>query len=162
MHLSQIWNACVEELRDFSRAVGKGLDITTREAWEALPPALRKDVDHPDASRWKAIAATQAGEDGLSFAAIAKLAEIQGFQPREKLKATQSRSLAQTAEDIGLAIVPDARITGRAYAWSDEVVLFQPESNTAVQQESGYRAASCMFELGMVIAVLTGQSIRKN
>lgn len=36
VHLSQIWNACVEELRDFSRTVGKGLDTATREAWEAL------------------------------------------------------------------------------------------------------------------------------
>ena len=156
VHLSQIWNACVEELRDFSRAVGKGLDTTTREAWEALPPALRKDVDHPDASHWKAIATTQAREDGFSFASISKLAEIQGFQPREKLTATQSRSLARTAEDIGLAIVPDARITGRAYAWSDEVVLFQPEGSAALQQESGYRAASCMLELGMVIAGADG------
>jgi uncharacterized tellurite resistance protein B-like protein len=156
VHLSQIWNACVEELRDFSRAVGKGLDITTREAWEALPPALRKDVDHPDASRWKAIATSQVGEDGFSFAVIAKLAEIQGFQQREKLTATQSRSLAHTAEDIGLAIVPDARITGRAYAWSDEVVLFQPEDIASVQKESGYCAASCMLELGMVIAGADG------
>jgi len=156
VHLSQIWNVCVEELRDFSRAVGKGLDITTREAWEALPPALRRDLDHPDASRWKTIATTQARENGFSFAAIAELAEIQGFQPREKLKATQSRSLAQTAEDIGLAIVPDARITGRAYAWADDVVLFQPESSAAVQQESGYRAASCLLELGMVIAAADG------
>lgn len=156
VHLSQIWNSCVEELRDFSRAVGKGLDTTTREAWEALPPALRKDVDHPDASHWKAIATTQAREDGFSFASISKLAEIQGFQPREKLTATQSRSLARTAEDIGLAIVPDARITGRAYAWSDEVVLFQPEGSAALQQEGGYRAASCMLELGMVIAGADG------
>ena len=156
VHLSQIWNACVEELRDFSRAVGKGLDATTREAWEALPPTLRKDVDHPDASRWKAIAASQVNDDGVSFAAIAKLAEIQGFQQREKLTATQSRSLAHTAEDIGLAIVPDARITGRAYAWSDEVVLFQPEGIAVVQQESGYCAASCMLELGMVIAGADG------
>jgi len=155
-HLSQIWNACVEDLRDFSRAVGKGLDTATREAWEALPPALRKDVDHPDAPHWKAIAATQAREDGFSFASIAKLAEIQGFQPREKLTATQSRSLAQTAEDIGLAIVPDARITGRAYSWSDEVVLFQPEGSAAPQKESSYRAASCMLELGMVIAAADG------
>ena len=156
VHLSQIWNACVEELRDFSRAVGKGLDTATREAWEALPLALRKDVDHPDASRWKAIAATQAREDGFSFASIAELAEIQGFQPREKLTATQSRSLAQTAEDIGLAIVPDARITGRAYNWSDEVVLFQPEGSAALQKESGYRAALCMLELGMVVAAADG------
>jgi uncharacterized tellurite resistance protein B-like protein len=157
------------------------LDTTTREAWEALPLALCKDVDHPDASRWKAIAATQAREDGFSFASIAKLAEIQGFQPREKLTATQSRSLAQTAEDIGLAIVPDARITGRAYNWSDEVALFQPEGGAAlqherfiwhsgeftmkhsqpedsvvIQQESGYRAASCLLELGMVIAAADG------
>ncbi|MDQ1261523.1 MAG: Tellurite resistance protein TerB [Euryarchaeota archaeon] len=157
VHLSQIWNTCVEELRDFSRAVGKGLDTTTREAWEALPPALRKDVDHPDAPHWKAIATTQAREDGFSFASISKLAEIQKFQSREKLTATQSRSLARTAEDIGLAIVPDARITGRAYAWSDEVVLFQQEGSAALQQESGYRAASCMLELGMVIAGADGK-----
>lgn len=157
VYLSQIWNACIDELRDFSRAVGKGLDVTTREAWEALPPALRKDVDHPDASRWKTVATTQAREDGFSFAAIAELAQIQGFQPREKLTATQSRSLARTAEDLGLAIVPDARIIGRAYAWSDEVVLFQPEGSAAMPQESGYRAASCMLELGMVIAGADGR-----
>ena len=157
VHLSQIWNGCVEELRDFSRAVGKGLDTTTREAWEALPPALRKEVDHPDASHWKAIATSHVHEDGFSFAPISKLAEIQGFQPREKMTAAQSRSLARTAEDIGLAIIPDARITGRTYAWSDEVVLFQPEEDASLAQESCYRAASCMLELGMIVAGADGK-----
>ena len=157
VHLSQIWNGCVEELRDFSRAAGKGLDTTTREAWEALPPALRKEVDHPDASHWKAIATSHVHEDGFSFAPISKLAEIQGFQPREKMTAAQSRSLARTAEDIGLAIIPDARITGRTYAWSDEVVLFQPEEDASLAQESCYRAASCMLELGMIVAGADGK-----
>ena len=43
--------------------------------------------------------------NGFSFAPISKLAEIQGFQQREKMTAAQSRSLARTAEDIGLAII---------------------------------------------------------
>lgn len=154
--LVQIWSECIEELRAYSRAVSKGADITTREAYEALPPILRKDVDHPDAPRWEAIVTMHASDDGFSLTPLANLAEIQGIKQRERLTPTQSKALAQTAEDIGLAIVPDARVTGRAYAWSDEVVLFRPEGNVAMQQESGYRAAACMLELGMVIAGADG------
>ena len=97
-----------------------------------------------------------ASDDGFSLTPLANLAEIQGIKQQEKLTPTQSRALAQTAEDIGLAIVPDARVTGRAYAWSDEVVLFRPEGNAALQQENGYHAALCILELGMVIAGADG------
>jgi uncharacterized tellurite resistance protein B-like protein len=153
----QIWSECIEELRAYSRAVSKGADITTREAYEALPPALRKDIDHPDAPRWEEVVATHASENGFSLTPLAKLAEIHGFEQREKLTPTQSKALAQTAEDIGLAIVPDSRLTGRAYAWSDEVVLFRPEGSAAPKQENGYRAAACMLELGMVVAGADGK-----
>jgi len=154
--LVRIWSECIEELRAYSRAVSKGADITTREAYEALPPILRNDVDHPDAPRWKAVVTNHANDDGYSLTPLAKLAEIQGIDQRERLTPTQSKALAQTAEDIGLAIVPDTRLTGRVYAWSDEVVLFRPECNAALQQESGYQAALCMLELGMVIAGADG------
>lgn len=154
--LVQIWSECIEELRAYSRAISKGADITTRDAYEALPPMLRKDVDHPDALHWEAIATTHASGDGFSLTPLAKLAEIQGFEQRGRLTPTQSKALAQTAEDIGLAIVPDARLSGRAYAWSDEVILFRPEGNAALQHENGYRAAACMLELGMVIAGADG------
>lgn len=155
--LVQIWSECIEELRAYSRAVSRGTDITTREAYEALPPALRKDVDHPDAPRWEEVVAMHASENGFSLTPLAKLAKIQGFEQREKLTPTQSKALAQTAEDIGLAIVPDSRLTGRAYAWSDEVVLFRPEGSAALKQENGYRAAACMLELGMVVAGADGK-----
>lgn len=150
--LVQIWNLCIEELRAYSRAVGKGVDVTTREAWEALPPALRKEADHPDAPQWEEVLTTHVHGDGFSIAPLAKLAEIQGCDPRERLTAAQSRALARTAEDIGLAIVPDARITGRVYAWLDEVVLFRQDGGASMQRDSGYLAAACMLELGMVIA----------
>lgn len=154
--LIQIWSECIVELRAYSRAVSKGADITTREAYEALPSILRKDVDHPDAPRWEEVVARHAGEDGFSLTPLAELAEIQKFERRERLTITQSKALAQTVEDIGFAIVPDARLTGRAYSWSDEVVLFRPEGNAPLQKESGYRAAACMLELGMVIAGADG------
>lgn len=156
VQLVQIWNTCVEELRGYSRVVGKGVDITTREAWEALPPALRKDVDHPDAPLWDAVVTKHAHDDGFSLAPLAKFAEIQGFEQRERLTPTQSRALAQTAEDLGFAIAPDARITGRGYAWTAEVVLFRQGGGAAMQRKSGYLAAACMLELGMVIAGADG------
>lgn len=152
----QIWNLCIEELRGYSRVISNGVNTTTRQAWEALPPELRKDMDHPDAAHWEEVVTTHAREDGFSLTPLSKLAEIQGFEQRERLTPAQSRALSQTAEDIGLAIVPDARITGRAYAWSDEVVIFRPETDADLQQESGYRAAACMLELGMVIAGADG------
>ncbi|OPZ86982.1 MAG: Tellurite resistance protein TerB [bacterium ADurb.Bin429] len=153
----QIWAECIEELRSYSRVLGKGADITTREAYEALPPALRKDVDHPDAPQWQSMASAHAREDGLSLIPISILAQIQGIEEREKLTPTQSQTLACTAEDIGFAIVPDIRNTGRPYAWSDKVFLFHPEGHPAVRKESGYHAAACMLELGMTIAGADGK-----
>jgi len=154
--LIQIWAECIEELRSYSRVLGKGADITTREAYEALPPALRKDVDHPDAPQWQSMASAHASEDGLSLIPLNILAQIQGIEEREKLTPTQSQSLAHTAEDIGFAIVPDARNTGRPYAWSDKVFLFHPEGHPTVRKDSGYHAAACMLELGMTIAGADG------
>ena len=154
--LIQIWGECIEELRAYSRAIGKGADATTREAFEALPPALRKNIDHPDAPRWEEIVTTYADDSGFSLIPVAKIAEIHGFEHQDKLTLTQSKALARTAEDIGLAIVPDARVTGRVYAWSDEIVLFRQDGITDSKPENGYRAAVCLLELGMIIVGTDG------
>ncbi len=56
---------------------------------------------------------------------------------------------------MGLAVEPDPRITGRAYAW-DEVVSVFPFAESTVDQSDAYQAASVLLELGVAIAAADG------
>ena len=46
--LVAIWSSCIEELRPLSRVLAKGIEVDSREAFEALPDELKAKVEHPD------------------------------------------------------------------------------------------------------------------
>jgi uncharacterized tellurite resistance protein B-like protein len=154
--LADLWNRCIEELKPASRAVGKGLSITTREAFEALPVALRAEADHPDKERWDALVSDHTAEDGYALVGVAKLAPLHGLGSVTKLTVKQSQALATTAEQVGLVIEPDARLTRRSYGWEDVVALLRPEEGQSIAVDSRYLAASLMLELGLYVAAADG------
>ena len=154
--LVTIWAECVNELKVYSKVLGKGANATTREAFEALPKILLNGADHPDKTAWETLVATHKREDGFSLIPTCQIAAIQSISEREKLTLVQSQALAKTAEMIGYAIVPDTRITGRVYSWSDNVILFRSDSITSIDKDSIYPAAAYLLELGMLIAGADG------
>ena len=114
--LIEIWTGCIEDLKPLSRAMARGAEVLTREAYEALPDDLKPGVEHPDKPDWDRIAAENAREDGAVLVAVGHLATIHGLPQRAKLTSRQSESIARTAHHVGLEIEPDARVTNRPTA----------------------------------------------
>jgi uncharacterized tellurite resistance protein B-like protein len=154
--LVEIWQECIEELRSFARKANSLSDAPSREAFEALPEALRADSDHPDREKWEAIAAEYVDEQGYCLVPINRLAAAQDIECRSKLTAKQSQAIATTAQFVGFCMEPDARVTGRNYGWDDKVALFRPQEKPGVPDGNRYKAAAVMLELGMAIAAADG------
>jgi uncharacterized tellurite resistance protein B-like protein len=154
--LLTIWSSCIEKLQPLNRVVAKGIHISTREAFEALPEDLRATVDHPDKGKWDRLAADHTDKDGWALVEVSKLATIHGLEERAKLTCKHSQALAQTAQYVGLLIEPDARLTNRPYSWEDVVSLLRPEGEPGPAADSRYLAASLMLELGIYIAASDG------
>lgn len=155
--LVQIWTECIEELRPLSREVAKGTKAGTREVYHALPEVLKAEADHPDKEKWEKVIADHAKENGVALLNISKLNKIQGFEPRPKLTFKQSEDLSVTANEVGFLLVPDARITCRAYGWDDIVAVIRPIDKTSLPKDDAYHSASLMLELGVAIASADGK-----
>ena len=154
--LVAIWSSCIEELRPVSRILSKGIEVESREAFEALPDELKATVEHPEKRKWDTLVSENSREDGYVLVELSKLAILYGLEARPKLTPTQSRALAQTAEYVGLAIEPDARLTHRPYSWEDVVSLLHRDEGAGLPADSRYLAAALMLELGTYIAAADG------
>jgi uncharacterized tellurite resistance protein B-like protein len=154
--LVDIWNETIDELKPLSRKLAKGIEVNTREAYDALPEQLRAELDHPDKSRWDAVVAARIVKEGLALLQSGDLAAINGIAPQPRLTLKQSTELAQTANYVGYMLVPDARVTGSAYGWSDLVGLVRPQSNPVVSADPSFRSATMMLQIGMAMAASDG------
>lgn len=155
--LIEIWTACIEELKPLSRKLAKGVDVNTREAYNALPESLRAEVDHPDKPRWDMVVNGHIVKDGLALLQVSDIAAIGGLTPQARLTAKQSAELAETANHAGYVLVPDFRITGLAYKWGDVVGLFRPQGKPTLLADDSYRPAARMLELGVAMAAADGK-----
>ena len=154
--LVAIWSSCIEELRPVSRVLAKGIEVDSREAFEALPEELQGDGRTSRQAKMGPLVSEHSREDGYALVEVSKLATLHGLEARPKLTPTQSQALAQTAEYVGLVIEPDARLTNRPYGWDDVVSLLRREEGPCLPADSRYLAASLMLELGVYIAAADG------
>jgi len=154
--LVDLWEECIEELKPLSREIGKGRDMLTRQAYQALPEALKAEVDHPDRDKWESFVAANTNESSIVITTVGDLAPLCGFEQRAKLTTSQSEEMASTAGDVGFVLVPDPRVTGRAYKWDEMIALFRPEGRPDVPLDKKYRAAVLMLEMGMAVAAADG------
>ena len=154
--LVAIWLSCIEDFKPLGRVLAKGIAIDRREEYKALPDELKASMKHPDQERWDQLLTRQIGDDGCAVVKVASLAALQGVAERARLTRSQSEALAQTAQFVGLVIEPDARLTGRPYAWEDAVSLLRDDDDALLPEHSRYLAASLMLELGIYIAAADG------
>lgn len=155
--LIEIWTACIEELKPLSRKLAKGIDVNTREAYNALPESLKAEVDHPDKPQWDTVVNGHIVKDGLALLQVSDIAAIGGQTPQARLTAKQSAELAEAANHVGYVLVPDFRITGLAYKWGDVVGLFRPQGKPTLPADDSYRPAARMLELGVAMAAADGK-----
>jgi uncharacterized tellurite resistance protein B-like protein len=156
--LADLWNECIEELRPLSRQVGKGVAVTSRAAYDALPEALQAVTEHPDAARWQALAARHRREGSALLVPVGELAPLLGLAAGIKLTAKQGQELTATAQHCGFALEPDARFTRRAYGPDDLLALYRDEPGEIARSGEGvYAAAALILELGLAMAAADGQ-----
>lgn len=154
--LVEIWTECIDELKPLARKVGKGMDVDTREAFEALPDDLRKELDHPDHDKWEHLAQANMREDGVVLLSVSDLAKLKEIGKRDRLTKKQGESIAETAEYIGYVIEPDIRLTNRTYKWDDKVCLLRPDIPDKILDCPRYLGSAIILELGMAIAAADG------
>ena len=157
LSLVDIWNQCIEDLKPLSRALSKGNAVFSREAFEKLPDELKGEVDHPDKDAWEKLLQQKAAADKTLLLPVAEMAQIQGLEEKPKLTIAQSINLADTAQYMGLSIVPDAKETKRAYTWNETVTLLRPAIKLSPEEQKHYHAARVMLELGVMMAQADGE-----
>lgn len=155
--LVEIWGECIEELKPLSREVGRGKDVDTREAYQALPDALKAEADHPDKHLWEQFVCEHTGEDNLLLTTISEVAPLCGFIEPKNLTKKQSEDLVATANDVGFILVPDSRIVNRSYKWDELVALFRPDTKPGLPGDQDYRAAAILLEMGLAVAASDGE-----
>jgi uncharacterized tellurite resistance protein B-like protein len=155
--LAKIWNDCIDELRDYDRASKRvEKSALTAETYEALPVELRTG-DHPELEIWQRIIDEFMDEGGWPVMPVSKLAEIKQLPARAKLTKKQCERFLATADSIGVAIEPDARITSRVYQWDEAVVVFQEEGVHPTEPELiAYKSAAIVLALGITVARADG------
>lgn len=153
--LSDIWNQAIEELREYDRAHkrAKG-NLLTAEMYEALPEHLRQG-EHPHFEQWCQLLDRSVTEDGWTIITVGDFASLEGISERSKLTKKQSLQLAEAASQLGFALEPDPRITGKVYHWDQCLSVF-PATEELSQNVASYHAAAVLLELGVGIAASDG------
>jgi uncharacterized tellurite resistance protein B-like protein len=155
--LSAIWNACIEDLRRLSSVVGKeGAEVLSPTAWEAMPPEVRAGVEHPLTDAICRLVDECTDDQGRTLMPASRLAAVAGFEAPTRLTLAQSRKICEAAEHVGYGIVPDARLTGRAYRADETVGAFLRTMEERADPQR-WNAAACMLRLGFGIAGADGQ-----
>lgn len=157
--LLQLWAEGIEQLRDYDRLHPEPdaaeAEPMTAAMYEALPPELRRG-EHPESDAWHALLDAFADDQRRAIVPVSALARIKNLPPRHRLTLEESRALPTTADAIGLAIEPDARLTGERYEWSERVAVF-PLGEPPSEDPAPYRAAAAMLRLGFVVAGADGR-----
>jgi tellurite resistance protein len=128
--LPKIWNACIDDLSGYSRALRSGRTGSgaALARWQALPPELQKVEDHPLRSGLDALLAAAPKDGDYTFVPIAALASLAEIPERAKLTAAQSRQIVELVNGLGWELAPDPGITGLPLAWNQEITLFRSSS----------------------------------
>jgi uncharacterized tellurite resistance protein B-like protein len=153
--LSELWNACVEELKKLSSLRAKTeTPALTVTAWEATPVELRAGLDHPNTDALYALVNELVDQTGIARIPANRVAAALGFAS-EKLTPSKSRKLCTIASDIGYCIEPDANLMGKGYRNDESLAVFLKTSEQSASP-TRYRAAACMLSFGLSVAYADG------
>ena len=150
-----IWSDCIEELKPASRKISKGEQELTAQAYQLLPDLLKREINHPDKSKWDDIFTKSYQEGEPTLISISSLTNLIHIEKRVRLTPAQSKFLFSTARDIGYILIPDPRITGTPYRWNDNVAMY-PLPNKGIFTSESYPTVAFILELGMSIGLADG------
>ena len=159
--LIDIWTECISELKATSSKVAKGLDLSSREAYEVLPPELKAQYDHPDKPEWQRMIAQQGRDDGIAVVPVFQLARMRDIEERPKLTLKQSLDIANGAQDAGFLLSPDPWTIQRPYFWKELVAVVPSNGEEDPESDNFFHAAALMLELGIGMAAADGKIERE-
>ncbi|CAM2192096.1 Tellurite resistance protein TerB [Paraburkholderia kururiensis] len=151
--IQQLVNECSDSLDGYSRFLGRNPD-----AIGSLESALMLPVDlWPESARHalNSLVATVANAPTvMTFSDLFDRFKASGNITRDKLTA-----LARVLGESGVAVEPDARITGRAAKGAEFVALYAtPPSNSVNPIDENYLSIALMVDLAASIAMADGNA----
>lgn len=151
--LSKLWNECYTDLRPYGSLVNKarqsGVSADPALCWEALPALLRKG-NHPCQAVISETIDPLIARQQFVVVAISQLATLAKIPTRDRYSGEQSARVARLVEYCGYALEPDTRITGKAYAAEETVILYKASEEEI--DVNRYNAACLMLKLGLLAA----------
>ena len=127
--LPKIWNACIDELSGFSRAIhqigksGGTEGASLLKAYLALPHDVRSSHLHPLLEKMNQLLQASPKETTRFFVPVRALADLIGLPDRPTFTAAQSTTIAELVESMGYGIAPDPRLLALPLAGSQEVAV---------------------------------------
>lgn len=124
--LEKIWDECIEELTPLSRTLARGPDISAREAYKKLPKILQATTVHPDKEKWDEILKASIKKGEFNIIKMGSVMEALDMPiSNVKISKKDCISIVENAEEIGLASVPDVRLTSNTCNFDDYICFFK-------------------------------------
>ncbi|MFA6132801.1 MAG: TerB N-terminal domain-containing protein [Phycisphaerae bacterium] len=154
--LSDMWNACILDLKKLSTVVNKQSDETlTAERWEVMPQELRAEIDHPLTDAVCRLVEECTNSEGITLITVSKLASLLEYGQKDLLTKPESDRICTTLEYVGYCVEPDSQLTGRAYRTGNTVTAFLNTSDSTTDPQR-HRVASVMLRFGISVAAADG------
>ncbi len=155
--LAAIWDSCVEDLSQYSRAKLKASgDGRSLKAHMSLPEELRTPNSHPYAEKWNSILERNGFDEGIALIGVQEVAEMLNLPVREKWTSGQCREIAQAIQSLGFCVEPDVRYGADAYVRSQTIGVFKPAGTQVHDPSSACLGASALLQLCVLIAAADG------
>jgi len=142
--MAKIWGQCIEDLKPYSRKVGKA---TGNDLFLLLPKELKELYGHPLTNTFNDFATEKENKP----CKVSELAEFLNWNYSERLSLKRSKELCETIEQLGYNTEPDSRYSSKSYKWSDSIIFYKT-SALGIPQNSNYAIASMLFDLGIYIS----------
>ena len=152
----EIYNSCIEDLRAYSRKK-HGQKSDSIAAYDALPPELKEEREHPVTPKWNYLLDTAETENGITLVTAGKISELRSIPYRPKLTITQSKNICELVDSLGACLEPDARYTNHAYTWGEYIAVIKLLDESILPNSPNYHAVNTLLPLAMDVSLADGE-----
>lgn len=159
--LSLIWNACIDELSGYSRAIRSisehhdpGLELKMK-AYLALPEALRENEEHPLRAEYDALVAVAEKAGNVTIIPCSAFARMIGIEERVTLTKAQSFKVAEFVASLGLSCAPNPAHIELPLRWDQDLAIC-PSPTQLDHECPKLRGALRLLYLTVMVAAADG------
>lgn len=154
--LRTLYAECVDDLRNYSRAVGRAdSDELTPMLWEQLPDDLKNVIPHPHKEAWVTLLEQSSSSPSPTIIPVKKIAKLCAVLPSKAISNRNTELIINTAQSLGFTIDPNPQDLPHKWNWEENVsVLYTPAN--ADKETGDYVPAK--FAAFLVMFVANGKS----